>query len=242
MQKILKYIKPVMKSSENKKRYEEMIMNKFDEQNAELKRRVENNLIHQATVTKEIVEKIKQDIKEENRKTESTTELYCKAEPKYLVAIQVRSQCGISPKPKKTMQLLRLSKINQCVILKNNECIRNMLQIVKDYVAFGFVEYELLRKLVYLRGYGKIGRNKVKLTNENIENAFDGKYRCVEELLAVIYYGSEDMKKVLNFLVPLKLNTPKRGYSKKNKIKTFIQGGATNNHHELLGELLEKML
>ncbi|KAL6120388.1 hypothetical protein NUSPORA_02888 [Nucleospora cyclopteri] len=212
------------------------------EEEETLQRRISENKEHQLRVTEKIIRNIKEAITADKKKMEDDTQFYCPAEPSFMVAILIKSKCGISPKPKKTLQLLRLSKINQCVILKNNECIKKMLQTCKDYVAYGYLSYELLRKLIYLRGFGRKNSSKVSLSNENIEDVFEGKYKCVEELLDVIYFGKEDMKKVLNFLTPMNLNCPLGGFKKGRKIKTFIQGGATNNHRELLGDLLERMI
>lgn len=236
-------MKPVMKSSDNKIAYENKLLKAYDAQLEHFEKRKVANLEHQNKVTKESVEKIKAEEAAEDQKEQKIDVMYVRPEPKFLVAIQIKSQNGVAPKMKKTLQLLRLKKINNCVILKNNQCIRKMLQIAKDSVAYGYISYDMLRELVYKRGHGKMDKSTVKLTNEAIETAFKGKYRCIEELLEVIYRGGDDMKKVLNFLVPLKLNSPKGKYCyKKRKCQTFVQGGVANNHFELLGELLSKMI
>lgn len=239
---ISKLVKSTMKPSENKKAYEDKLSQTYDEQYAKMQKRKAENLANQKKVTEEIVSKIKKEILKEKKKAENKDSLYVPAEPTYIVAIQIKSMNGVNPKQKKTLQLLRFNKINTCVILKNNECTRKMLQIAKDSVAYGFVDYEMLRKLVYLRGCGKIGHSRVKLTNETIEDAFQGKYKCIESLLDVVYHGKKDMKKVLNFLVPMKLNSPKGKYCNGRKLKTFIQGGVAGDHKELLSNLLVKMI
>ena len=242
MNKFMALQKPAIKSSENKKLYEEKLMKAYDEQREAMDKRIAKNLVEQKKVTAEIISKIKAEIAAEKSKAESKDVLYCPAESKFIVAIQIKSLNGIPPKQKKTMELLRLKGNNQCVILKNNVSIKKMLQIAKDYIAYGTISYELLRKLVYKRGYGKIDHSKVKLTNETIEDAFEGKYKCIESLLEVIYHGGEDMKKVLNFIQPIKLNSPKGAFCATRKAKTFIQGGVANDHKELLGDLLERMI
>ncbi|ORD94507.1 RL7 [Enterospora canceri] len=235
-------IRESMKSSEEKMAYEERLLREYDEQKQAMERRIAENKKHEEAVIPKIIEKVKNEMFKEEDKAEAKGYLYAPAEPNYLIAVQIRSQCGINPKTKKTMELLRLTKINRCVILKNNECIRKMLQISKDYIAYGTVDYQMLRKLVYNRGCGKIGNSRVKLTNEVIEDAFDGKYRCIEELLYSVYSGSEDMKMILNFIVPIKLNCPRGGFCAGRKLRSFVQGGASGNHEELLCNLLEKMI
>lgn len=211
-------------------------------QREEFSRRVEANRQHAKLMTEKILKEYKKEQAELKEKISNTSELYVPAEANFFVAIQIRSQIKISPRPKKTLSLLRLKNINNCVILKNNQSMKNMLQNAKDYIAFGTISYELLRRLVYSRGYGKINGVKVKLTSENIETAFQGKFKCIEELCDVIYHGKEEMRDVLRFLCPFKLNPPKGGFKNGHKKRSFVQGGSTNDHKELLGELLERMI
>ncbi|ELA41677.1 60S ribosomal protein L7 [Vittaforma corneae ATCC 50505] len=212
------------------------------QQKEEFKRRVEANKQYAKLMTEKILKEYKKEHTELEERLSNTSEMYVPAEPNFFVAIQIRSQIKISPRPRKTLALLRLKNINNCVILKNNQSIKNMLQNAKDYIAFGTISYELLRRLIYTRGYGKINGTKVKLTNENIETAFQGKFKCIEELCDVIYHGKEDMKDVLRFLCPFKLGPPKGGFKNGHKKRSFVQGGSTNDHKELLGELLERMI
>lgn len=211
-------------------------------QKEEFNRRVEANKQYSKLMTEKILKEYKKEQSELNKKASSTTEVYVPAESNFFVAIQIRSQVNIAPRPKKTLSLLRLNQINNCVLLRNNQSIKNMLQNAKDYIAFGNISYELLRELIYTRGYGKINGTKVKLTNENIETAFEGKFKCIEELCDVIYHGKSEIKEVLRFLCPFKLNPPRGGFHNGHKKKSFVQGGSTNDHKELLGELLKRMI
>lgn len=207
-----------------------------------LTKRIADNEKYAKITTEKLLREYKEYRDAEERKKISVDSFYVPAEPQFFVAIQIRSQQKMRPAPKKVLELLRLKKINSAVIIRNNESIRNMLQKAKDYIAYGFLDYEMLRKLVYTRGFAKVGRSKVRLTNEVIEEAFGGKYRCIEELVHQIYFGCEDIKSILNFLWPFNLSCPVGGFSRKNKAMSFLEGGSTNNHKELLGVLLAKML
>lgn len=229
-------------SSMRRQEVEKQTENAMNEQIEKFNKRVEANAEYAKMATEKILKEFSKDLKETNAKLSSTTELYCKPEPEFLVAIQIRSQVNIAPRPKKTLSLLRLKQINNCVILRNNLSIRNMLQNAKDYIAYGTISYELLRTLIYTRGMGKINGSKVKLTNENIETAFEGKFKCVEELCNVIYQGKPEIKEVLRFLCPHKLCPPRGGFPNGHKKKPFIKGGSSNDHKHLLGDLLENMI
>lgn len=193
------------------------------------------------TVTEKLLREFKAKKDAEEKLLSNPDAFYVPEESKFFVVIQIRSSIECAPKPRKTLEVLRLGKINRAVIVRNNKCIKNMLKVAKDYIAYGSCNYETLRKLVYSRGFGKINGSKVKLNNESIEDAFEGKYKCVEELVDVIYNGKEDITKVCNFLYPFGLAAPAGGF-RGRKAKDFVMGGSTNNHMELIGELLERML
>lgn len=229
-------------SSQRKLEVKQKIANILKVQTEDLAKRVESNKQYAKLMTEKILKEFKKETAEEKAKMNDPEVYYSKPESQFFVAIQIRSLVNIAPRPKKTLSLLRLKQINNCVILRNNLSIKNMLQNAKDYIAFGTVSYELLRKLIYLRGYGKINGTKVKLTNENIESHFEGKFKCIEELCDVIYHGKPELRDVLKFLCPFKLNPPRGGFVNGHKKRSFIQGGSTNDHKELLGNLLERMI
>lgn len=229
-------------SSARRQEVQQKIESIVKQQKEEFNKRVESNKQYAKLMTEKILKEFKKEQTEFKQKMESKDTITVPAESKFFVAIQLKSQIRIAPRPKKTLSLLRLKHINNCVIVKNNQSMKNMLQNAKDYIAFGTISYELLRKLIYSRGFGKINGTTVKLTNENIETAFQGKFKCIEELCDVIYHGKDEMKEVLKFLCPFKLCPPRGGFDNGHKKKSFIQGGSTNDHKELLGELLERMI
>lgn len=227
--------------SMRKVEYEKKLDNIRKQQEEEFAKRVAANQEYSRITTEKLLKEFKAKNDAETKKLSNSDVFYVPPESKFFVVIQIKSTCKISPKPRKTLELLRLGKINRAVIVRNNKCIKNMLKVAKDYIAYGTCTYETLRKMIYMRGFGKIGNSKVKLTNETIEAAFDGKYKCVEELVDVIYNGKEDITRVCNFLYPFGLTPPTGGFSGR-KARDFVQGGASNNHMELLGGFLERML
>lgn len=69
-----------------------------------------------------------------------------------LAVVRVRGVRNMKPKIKFTLGLLRLHRPNHCVLVKGSDPIKGMLQIVKDYVAYGDVSEEMLLKLIKKRG------------------------------------------------------------------------------------------
>ncbi len=111
----------------------------------------------------------------------------------------------IAPKPRKILQLLRLLQINSGVFVRVTKATQQMLRLVEPYVAYGYIiiylhetpvisneryhvrepNLKTVRELIYKRGYGKVNRQRVPLSNNSvIENAL-GKYDIlsVEDLV-----------------------------------------------------------
>lgn len=233
--------KPMPMSYINKTEYENMKNALKQSQEEAFAKRVAKNKEYENIVTEKLISKYKKFMKQEEAKKRDPDTYYVPAEPKFLVAVLIRSKRRVNPTIRTTLKLLRLKTINSCVILRNNKSIQNMLRIVKDFVAYGYLEYEKLRELLAKRGFGKLGDSKVKLTNENIEDGLSGKYRCLEELVYNIYFGCDDIKEILNFLWPMRLSCPKGGFPGR-KSMNFLQGGCTNFSGELLHTILEKMI
>ena len=51
--------------------------------------------------------------------------------------VRVRGQINVKPKIKETMRLMRLNRVNHCVIIPENDTYQGMLNIIKDYVTWG---------------------------------------------------------------------------------------------------------
>jgi len=74
----------------------------------------------------------------------------------------------MAPKTKKILQLLRLRRINSAVFLKVNKATLNMLQKVEPYVAYGYPNLKTVKELIYKRGFGKVNKDRIPLTDNSI--------------------------------------------------------------------------
>eukprot|EP01029_Cantina_marsupialis_P001191 TRINITY_DN109765_c0_g1_i1.p2 TRINITY_DN109765_c0_g1~~TRINITY_DN109765_c0_g1_i1.p2 ORF type:complete len:120 (+),score=26.14 TRINITY_DN109765_c0_g1_i1:558-917(+) len=119
--------------------------------------------------------------------------------------------------------------------------MRNMLQIAEPYLAYGYLNLSTTKKLIYKRGFAKINRQRVALTNEGIEKAMGEKdIICIEDLIHEVYTCGENFKEANNFLWPFKLRSPKGGFSL--KLLHFNEGGDAGNREGKLNELVLRML
>ncbi|KAF1921249.1 ribosomal protein L30, ferredoxin-like fold domain-containing protein [Ampelomyces quisqualis] len=176
------------------------------------------------------------------REAKKNDSLYVPAEAKLAFVVRIKGINKIDPKKRKTLQLLRLLQINNGVFIKLTKATMEMLKIVEPLVAYGYPNQKSVRELIYKRGYGKVDKQRVPLTdNEMIEENL-GKYGmiCMEDLIHEIYTVGANFKQASNFLWPFKLNSPTGGFHKR-KFKHFIEGGDLGNREEKINELIKQM-
>ena len=66
--------------------------------------------------------------------------------------VRVRGSVNVNPKIKETMKLMKLSRVNHCVIIPENETYTGMLNIIKDYVTWGEIDSETTELLLESSG------------------------------------------------------------------------------------------
>ena len=148
---------------------------------------------------------------DKKRTAKAANEVFVEAEHKFLLVIRIKGINKVAPKEKKIMQLLRLRQINNAVLLKNNKAVMNMLRRIEAYVTYGFPSHQTIRALIYKRGYGKVNRQRIPLSNNTVVETGLGQYniKCVEDLINEIWTFGEHFKEANNFLWPFKLNSPR---------------------------------
>ncbi|KJE89066.1 ribosomal protein L7 [Capsaspora owczarzaki ATCC 30864] len=175
------------------------------------------------------------------RDAKTAGNFYVPAEAKLAFVIRIRGITGIHPKVRKVLQLLRLLQIHNGVFVKLNKATINMLRIAEPYIAYGYPNLKSVRELVYKRGFGKVHRQRIALTdNRIIENAL-GKLNiiCVEDLIHEIVTVGPHFKEVTNFLWPFKLSSALGGMRKVTQ--HFIEGGDFGNREDKINELIRSM-
>ena len=148
----------------------------------------------------------------------------------------------IPPKPRKVMQLLRLTQINSGVFVRLTKATSELIKLAEPYIAYGYTSLSTIRQLVYKRGYGKINKQRIALSDNAIIEANLGKYDIlsIEDLIHEIYTVGPNFKQVNNFLWPFKLSNPNGGF-RSRKFQHFIQGGDTGNREEFINALVKQM-
>lgn len=147
-------------------------------------------------------------------------------------AVRLRGEVSVDKKIKDTLSLLKLHKINHCVLVPDTPSYRGMLQVVKDYVAFGEVDPEVLATLLQKRG--RMVGNKPLTDNDLKENS---KFNSFEELSQAIVEGKVSFDD-LDLKPVLRLHPPRGGLK---NIKWHFRKGELGYQGDEINNLLHKM-
>lgn len=167
------------------------------------------------------------------RVAKSKGEFHVAAQPKVVFVIRLRGINNIAPKPRKILQLLRLLQINNGVFVKLTKATAQMLQLVEPYVTYGEANLKSVRELIYKRGYAKVNKQRIPITDNGVVEAALGKFGIisVEDLVHEIYTAGPNFKAANQFLWTFKLSNPNGGF-RERKFKHFIEGGDTGDREQ----------
>jgi len=167
---------------------------------------------------------------------------YVQEESKLAFVMRIRGINQVHPRVRKILQLFRLRQINNGVFVKINKATLNMLKIAEPYIAWGYPNMKSIHDLIYKRGYVKLAKRRIPITDNKLIEQGLGKYGiiCIEDLTHEIYTVGPHFKEASNFLWPFKLNTPNGGWRKKTQ--HFVEGGDFGNRETKINPLLRRMV
>ncbi len=133
-----------------------------------------------------------------------------------------------------TLSMMRLDRINHCVVLPETPGYQGMIQKAKDYIAWGTVNPETLAHM--LRNRGKLeGRNA--LTEEYLNQ--NTKFKSFDELAIAICEGKASIADVPKLKPIFRLHPARKGL--RGTKRTFLEGGELGFHGTEINTLLNKM-
>ena len=131
---------------------------------------------------------------------------------------------------------------NNGIFVKLTKATSEMLKIVEPYIAYGYPSLKTVRELIYKRGYGKINKQRIPLTDNQLIEDHLGKFGivCMEDLIHEIFTVGVNFKQASNFLWPFKLSNPTGGF-RTRKFKHYVEGGDLGNREERINQLVGQM-
>jgi len=162
-------------------------------------------------------------------------------EPKVVFAIRIRGIMRTHPKTTKILQLLRLRQLHNGVFVRMNKASAVMLRLVEPYVTYGEANVKSVSELLYKRGFAKIDRQRIPITDNSVIAKNLGKLGviCIEDIIHEIVTCGKNFREVNNFLWPFKLSCPLGGYIDKGT--HFTEGGDSGNRETEINALIRRM-
>ncbi|KAI5660418.1 hypothetical protein M9H77_29211 [Catharanthus roseus] len=160
---------------------------------------------------------------------------------KLLFVIRIGGKNDMHPETRKILHSLRLRRIFNGVFLKANEGVMEILHKVEPYVTYGYPNVKSIRDLIYKKGVGKLDKQRVPLTDNNIVEQALGEHNiiCLDDVVNEITTVGKHFKEVTHFLCPFALNKPEKALQ--GKKRRYKDGGDSGNREDEINELLSKM-
>ena len=148
--------------------------------------------------------------------------------------VRVRGNVNLRPGIKKTLELLRLHRVNHMVLVPESREGKGMLKKAESYIAFGEISAETLEKALEKRG--RTGGNK--RLDENFLK--ETKVSSFKKLAGIVLEG----KKLEEFGIKpvFRLKPPKKGHKRGGIKKSYSVGGALGYRAGDINALLERMI
>merc|ERR1712025_1126562 len=177
-----------------------------------------------------------------HRQAKAAGNHFVDAEAKLAFVLRIRGLNDMHPKTKKILQIMRLRQMNMGVFMKVSKAATEMLKRVEPYLSYGYPNLKSVRELIYKRGFGKINKQRIALTDNAVVEKGLGKYgiTCMEDLVHEIFTVGPNFREANNFLWPFKLRPAKGGQACKRK--GFNEGGQAGNREQYMNGLIAKML
>jgi len=143
---------------------------------------------------------------------------------KLFAVVMVRGVVGTNRKLKDTLMMLRLNRINHCVIVPKNQNYDGMLHKARDFITWGEIDKETLEKLISKRGRF-VGDKRVT------------DLRYAKELAQFILSGKP--VKETGIKPVFRLSPPSKGY---RSTKALYPKGSLGYRGEKINELIKRMI
>lgn len=150
------------------------------------------------------------------------------------VIIRLKGGVNTRPEIKDTLRMLRLNQINHAVVVEDTPNYRGMIQVVKDYVAFGTVDAATLQIMLENRGR-LVGGDR--LTDEYV--AKNSAYKSIKDFARAVVAGEAKLRDMPGLNPVFRMHPPRKGHA--GIKRTYQQGGALGNYGEEISVLVEKM-
>jgi large subunit ribosomal protein L30 len=149
-------------------------------------------------------------------------------------AVRLRGGVKTRQDIRDTLSMIRLDRINHCVLLPETPNYQGMIHKAKDYIAWGVISPETLTQMLENRGKLEGGD---ALTLEYLTK--NTKFKSFGELAKAICEGKSFISDVPKLKPVFRMHPARKGL--KGTKRTFQEGGDLGFHGVEINALLNKM-
>jgi len=151
-----------------------------------------------------------------------------------LAVIRIRGRVNIRKKVEDTLGMLRLHRINHCVLIPETKEYLGMLQKSRNWITWGKIEKETVVELFKKRGTVAGGK---KLDENNMKKVT--KYDVLDSFVDDLMKDKVKFKDIPELKPVFRLKPPRKGYK---ATRLPYPKGDLGNRKEKINELLERMM
>jgi large subunit ribosomal protein L30 len=148
--------------------------------------------------------------------------------------IRLRGSVKVRKEILDTLKMLRLHRVNHCVLVPKTKQFEGMLKKVRGYITYGEINKETLVKL--LRERGRLIGNK-KIDEKNLKKITG--YESFEKFADALLKEKIRLKDFSEIKPVFRLNPARHGLK---SIKKYYPKGDLGYRGEKINELLERMI
>jgi len=138
--------------------------------------------------------------------------------------VRIRGPVGVRRNIKDTLDMLRLNRVNHCVLAPGNPSYNGMLRKAEECITWGEISRQTLQKLIFRRGL--------------VEGKRPGKEKSEELAKKMLAADAEGLKKA-GIKPVFRLNPPSKGY---RSVRRFYPKGDLGYRGDKINELLKRMI
>ena len=151
------------------------------------------------------------------------------------IVVRVRGNINVRKSIRDTLQMLRLNKVNHCVVIPETIEYKGMLKKAKDYITWGEVEPKLLSEVLSARGRLQ---GDEPLTDKYIKS--NSKFKSLTNFTEEIIKGKAKLSDLKAIKPVLRLHPPRKGYE--GIKRSFALGGALGYRGDKINDLVRRMI
>lgn len=149
--------------------------------------------------------------------------------------VRVRGNINVRRAIRDTLKMLRLNRVNHCVIIPESAEYKGMLHKVKDYITWGEIDLESLNKMLTNRGK-LIG--DLPITDKYIKS--NSKYKSISNFAGEIIEGNAKFADLKEIKPVIRLHPPRKGYE--GIKRPYSLGGALGYRGNGINDLIRRMI